>query len=165
MSEDQLDDAEYLKTHGFSLFLFSGLENYEEIIGQSFVSYSDLLASSSTFSKHQNLYSVSDLSDVLQSPEENSHEQDAKVWKQRQFEIFMDMNLSVEIDVHSGRDLLAHTKTSMLERTLNLLETNIKYAPDNSKSEEGSERNPYMVVSFVSSSGEELVGISLQLAN
>jgi hypothetical protein len=155
----QLDDAEYLKSHGFSLFLFSGLESHEEIIGQSFVSYSDLLLCSSTAGK--SLYAVDDMADVLHESSESADAEsdcrssEAKVWQKRQFDIFMDMNLSIEVDVHSGRDLLASSNinntSSMLTKTLSILDTK-KCVP----AEGGGGRNPYLVVSFVSSNGEAL---------
>ena len=179
LSVEQLDNDECLKRHGFLLFLFSGSKGNEEIIGQSFVSYSDVLSLSPAASgaavtaESKRLYSVTDLCDVLQesqeedeeevfkSSTEKKHNETSKVWQQRQFDMFMDMDMAVEVDVHSGRDLLAHTTPSMLKKTLSLLETAKTSDPDSVESEGGGGRNPYVVVSFVSSSGEELVGEAL----
>ena len=102
----QLSNEMYLKNHGFALFLFSGIEGHEEIVGQSFVSYHDLL------SRSIDLCTVSDVSDVLYKDSESqdarvpSDDRIVKAWRQQQFDIDMDVNLCVEVGVRCDKDIL-----------------------------------------------------------
>lgn len=162
LSVDQLDDEEYLKTHGFCLFLFSGPEGQEEIIGQSFLSYKDLLPFS-TSSKDESLCTVSDLSDVLykesdeQKDSKSKDESTLKPWQQLQFDIFMDMDLSIAINVHSVKGLLTSRTTSVLEKTLGKLDITKKCLSSDVDSDISHGKNNYYVeVGFVTSNGDDI---------